>query len=200
MRPRLLIILSLLFLILGFGLGAWTFNKFSHSPDPVTITDTIPGDSIPVEIILPAPDPVYIDTGSFRIIYDTIHDTVVDLKSVLKDYFSLKLFDRVLRDDSSVFVRLLDSVTQNRLLGSKLFVQNKRATVINTTLPISGNNKPVFCLGVTGIFSREKEGIAPAVLYLSGKGNGLSYAYDPLNRQHAITAWWRVGQRQKVPP
>lgn len=203
MRIKLFLISSLVFLILGIGLGVWTMKKCSHSPEVSTQTIIIPGDKIPVTKLIPRPYPVYYDTGSFHLVRDTIHDTipVSDPKAVAKDYYSLRLYDRVLWDDSTAFIRLTDSVTQNRLLGGKLYFQNKKVTsIINTTNPLPGNSKPSFYLGVSGIITREKEGIAPAVMYLSGKGNGLSYVYDPINRQHALTAWWRIGQKQKVPP
>jgi hypothetical protein len=101
-------------------------------PPEVTTTiirDTIPGDSIPYEVMLPKPYPVYKDTGSTKWKYKD-----VDTCAILKDYFAEYYYSDTLKDDTSAFVQVNDIVTTNRLQNRKLIFQNRRPTTITTTI------------------------------------------------------------------
>lgn len=100
-------------------------------PEVVTIIerDTIKGDSVPYEVLLPKPFPVYKDTGSTKWKYKE-----VDTCSILRDYYSQYYYQDTLKNDTSALVVVNDVVTENKLQARKLIFQNRRATVINTTI------------------------------------------------------------------
>jgi hypothetical protein len=107
----------------------------AYKPDPpqsesVTTIITVPGDEEPEIEYLPEPYPVYRDTGSARWIHQPI-----DTMAILQDYLSRNAYRRVLKDDSSAFIAINDTVTRNRLTAFSFEFQNRRpTTVIQTTL------------------------------------------------------------------
>ena len=113
----------------------WVFN--THIPgckpkplqvDTVLRIDTIPGDSIPYQVLKHVIKPVPV--------YTHFTDTVwkyrtVDTMAILRAYFETRHYDNVLLNDTSGYIRLLSHVTQNEIYYDSLYFQNKRATIIN---------------------------------------------------------------------
>jgi len=123
-------ILSMLIIFaIGFGFG-YIFWKPGEQLTPWTTvyTDTVFGDSVPYPVYYPAPIPVWRDTGSTRWKYHP-----VDTNAILTDYFSRNAYVRVLKDDSSAYAAIYDTVSQNSLTSFRFEFQNRKPTTVTTT-------------------------------------------------------------------
>lgn len=122
------------------------FGKKNIEPDikEVTVTDTIKGDSIPykVEIEKPIPKYIYRDTGKV----DTFLKSV-DTSEILSNYFSNIIYSDTLKNDSSAFISLSDTIYKNRIIGRKLYFQNNRTTKIETNQTIVNYKRDGVYLG-----------------------------------------------------
>jgi hypothetical protein len=123
-----------LFWIFLLGAACFLGGTFVH-PDQgkpeLAASDTmyLPGDSIPVDKYYPAPYPVYHDTGTTR-----WRNIPIDTMAILADYFSRNGYYRVLKDDTSAFAAISDTVTENKLSTYRFTFQNRRPTqIINNT-------------------------------------------------------------------
>ena len=126
----------LMFAAIAFGLivlytkecGKKEKDPCYDNPETIILHDTIPGDSIPFEVLVPAPYPVEIISPP-----ETLWKTmVIDTMAILSDYFSKRIYNDTLKNDSSALVAVLDTVYMNQLWSRNLIFQNRRATAINT--------------------------------------------------------------------
>lgn len=158
--------------------------------------DTIPGDVIPSVIELSRPDPyfVFVDTG---------RQMFVDTAAILRDYFAQVVYLDTLKDDSSAFIAVLDTVTQNRLQGRKLYFANRKPTSIihSTTIqPADTERLKLYAGAMLAIAPGERTEIGPALFVTTPKGYGYSYAYGFNEKTHTFTLLWKVKLRGKKPP
>ena len=117
-------------LALVFALGYWFCQKTLEPEVNIrTETDTIRGDTIVQVDTLekPIPKHIYRDTGST--------DTLVQYKDVdtiqiLSDYFSKVIYSDTLKNDSSAFISLSDTIYMNRIHRRRLRFKNRRETEI----------------------------------------------------------------------
>lgn len=121
----------LLFILIGVILlllllqqcGKGSSNTIITS-DTVFITDTVF-------------DTITIETSSKPKVI-TVIDTVkipidVDTAAILADYYKQYIYKDSIREDSNYAIKIIDTVTQNKIIGRKYFVTNLRPTVINNT-------------------------------------------------------------------
>lgn len=130
---------------------------FRCSPEPGTTTvthDTIPGDPYPVYDTLekPVPYQVILPGDTF---WPDVDTTVIlqKCKQLYKDYYTKNVYNDTLRNDTSMFIAVIDTVYQNKLQKRILSSQNKRITTINTTTTIYGEipvNKFYLGAGING--------------------------------------------------
>jgi hypothetical protein len=158
--------------------------------------DTIPGDIIPSVIELSRPDPyfIFVDTGQ---------QMFVDTASILRNYFARVVYLDTLKDDSSAFIAILDTVTQNRLLGRKLYFANRKPTSIihNITVQPADPDRLKLYAGAMLSFTPEaKSDIGPVIMMMTPRGAGYSYAYGVNDKSHTLTVVWKIKLRRKVPP
>ena len=133
------------------------FLLFRCSPEPGTTTvthDTIPGDPYPVHDTLekPVPYQVILPGDTF---WPDVDTTVIlqKCKQLYKDYYTKNVYNDTLRNDTSMFIAVIDTVCQNKLQKRILSSQNKRITTINTTTTIIGEvpvNKFYLGAGING--------------------------------------------------
>ena len=119
-------ILSVILLIVIIGQHVYFTNK-----TPKTITEQAkdstlkPPDPIPYSVTVPAPYPKFRDTGNA---YIQIIPAEVDTFAIIRDWkiahISKNVYKRTLKDDSSAFVQLTDTVYDNKLHQSKFTFQN----------------------------------------------------------------------------
>ena len=174
-------------LIIGLVIAYFVHRHFKESFVSTTTTTIIPGDTTPVISELPVPEITFRDTGSFHYL-DTgsthwrYHE--VDTLAILKEYFYRQVYVRILKDDTGAFIKLTDTVTQNKLCRSRLeFVNRRPITLIENTIRSPTPSKTPFEISAgvfVGRFSK-KVGIGPAVCVSSNK-NSYTFTTDLLNK------------------
>ena len=169
------------------------FTLCSHEPEinETIIHDTIPGDSIPYELITEKPVPVYIDTGSSQFWY-----LPVDTAAILKDYFAKAIYMDTLMNDTSAFIAIMDTVYMNRLQSRKLYFANRRPTLINTTIYTQSkqDDKLKVYAGAMVALMPDRTLGGPAVIIATNNGAG-SYAYGINTKTHVVTFVYRLRLR-----
>jgi len=127
------------FLIIGIMTIVIILLLFQCSRKPeivtTTVTETIPGDPYPVISYKDKPVPYEVIIPSDTFWKDV--DTAVILqkcKLLYKDYYSKNIYCDTLKDDTSALIVLIDTIYQNKLQKRILGFQNRRLTVINTTI------------------------------------------------------------------
>jgi hypothetical protein len=115
------------------ALGWWLRGRLSPpQPAPLEVVaivrDTIKGDTIPYAVPVPVPVVRYV-----ALVPDTVFRNV-DTAAILADYFITRSYDDTLMNDTSAFIALSETVTQNRIMERTLTFQNRRATAITTTV------------------------------------------------------------------
>ena len=158
--------------------------------------DTIPGDIIPSVIELSRPDPyfIFVDTG---------RQVFVDTAAILRDYFALVVYLDTLKDDSSAFIAILDTVTQNRLQGRKLYYANRKPTSIihfTTIQPADPERLKLYAGAMFVLAPEERSDCGPALVMMTPRGAGYSYAYGVNEKTHTLSIVWRISLRNKKPP
>lgn len=178
-RTIIIILVSLLF---GFLLSTATWLGCHRCPTPQADTtyvrDTIKGDPYPV--IIPIPKPYPVDAETLKIPAD------IDTAAIIAKYHIKLQYDRVLKDDTSALVRIVDFVYANELYGGYLEFQNRRPIAINTTIINPAPQCPSISLYakaglVVDSVARVKVGLGAT------KGrNGLWYEYEPFFNRHHV--------------
>lgn len=173
-----------------------------REPEPEVITvvthDTIQGDSVPYEVLLPKPYPVYKDTGSTKWKFKD-----VDTCAILKDYFAEYYYQDTMKDDTSALVILNDMVTENRLQNRKLIFQNRRATVINTTITNYGDipaHKIYLGAGLNNSvvnFNENTLGLTANVLWVTKNRWAYEAGYDIFHKSFEVTAFYKLSFKKK---
>jgi hypothetical protein len=115
------------------ALGWWLRGRLSPpQPAPLEVVaivrDTIKGDSVPYAVPVPVPVVRYVALAP-----DTVFRNV-DTAAILADYFITRSYDDTLMNDTSAFIALGETVTQNRIAERTLTFQNRRPTYITTTI------------------------------------------------------------------
>ena len=199
--PWIIIVLLLVVILLQ--------RECSHRPEcPPVRVDTIPGDTVFTISNIPIYKPVYIDTVNWqKVQINRESDSTkwanepIDTTEIIKEFYSRQIYKRTLKDDSSAYIFLTDTVTQNRLLESRLIFQNRRPCSIidNSYGRIQLNNSPIglyagFALGRS---SREF-GIGPSMMLLR-KNSCYSVVYDMTNKDLYFNFSAPIWKPKKVP-
>jgi hypothetical protein len=166
-------------------------------PEPTVIHDTIPGDSVPYETFIPKPYPVFVEVPPDTFFKDM--DTAQMMKAchaIARDYYSKRSYRDTLKDDTSAFVCLLDTVHQNQLQNRTLIFQNRRPTAINTTIYGEIPRHKVFIGPVIGR-SLDQFAVGASVLWVTKKRFAYQYTYDVLNNDHYLCLYYKISFRKK---
>ena len=173
-----------------------------RKPEPEVITvvthDTIQGDSVPYEVLLPKPYPVYKDTGSTKWKFKDI-----DTCAILRDYYAEYYYQDTMKDDTSALVIVNDMVTENRLQNRKLIFQNRRATVINTTITNYGDipaHKIYLGAGLNNSvvnFNENTLGLTANVLWVTKNRWAYEAGYDIFHKSFEVTAFYKLSFKKK---
>lgn len=173
-----------------------------RTPEPEVITtvihDTIPGDSVPYEVLLPKPYPIYKDTGTTKWQYKD-----VDTCAILRDYYAQYYYNDTLKNDTSALVIVNDVVTENRLQARKLIFQNRRPTVINTTITNYGEmpvHKIYIGAGLNNSlvnFDDNTLGLTANVLWVTKNRWAYEAGYDIFHKSFEVTAFYKLSFKKK---
>ncbi len=166
-------------------------RECQRCPEVETIyrVDTIPGDRVPVLVPIDKPYPqlVIVDTGSWH-----YHD--IDTMAIVRDYFAKAIYCDTLKNDSSAFIALIDTVHMNRLQGRSLVFANRRPTaIIHTTTIEQQKERMKLYAGAWLSLSKEQEpDFGPTATLLTKKGYGYGYAYGVQHKTHQVSLLWKV--------
>jgi hypothetical protein len=114
-------------LLAAIAAGAfYVGRRTAPLPQATTIRDTVPGDSVPYDVRVEVPMPYLVRHT------DTLLQ-LVDTSAILAAYFARCYYADTLKNDTSAFIALAETVTQNRIVERSLMFQNRRPTAITTT-------------------------------------------------------------------
>jgi hypothetical protein len=121
-----------------------------------------------------------------------IRDTVpnVDTPAILKDYFASRVYlDTIKARDITAVIE--DSISDNRIAGHKVLVENKRDTHLITPLPKPKNK--VFIGGFLGYSIKDLSPVAGvSVSFITRKDVLYCYNFDVVNRTQTIGLSWKI--------
>lgn len=136
-----------------------------------TITDTIRiKEFYPKEVILPS------DT------FFKYHE--VDTPYILRDYFSKIFMDDTLKNDSSAFLRIQDTIYMNRLKYRKLIFKNNRPTEIKYETTIINPPKNILYIGGALGFCENNFNVSAGLFLKTKKDYLYGIYYSPVRKEY----------------
>lgn len=124
--------------------------------DRVSYDTIIQKEPVPVEIIKYIEKPV------------TVYEPIiipVDTSLIIAEYFSVKYYDDILKDDSTGYIRLKEKVYQSKILDRELFFESRcQDKIITNYISPSG-----FYYYGSLKASKQIPGVSGGVIYLSKK-------------------------------
>ena len=188
--------INIIAVCIGLVLLLIYFNDGCEKPGgPITrietFYDTIPGDSIPYPVMVKVPYPVYIDS-----IVEIPAD--VDTLSILKDYFSTKYYRDTITDDTSMFVIIIDTIGQNRIIGRGALFQNLREkAIITTNIYKDTDTKNKFLIGGYAGFNKDQSVFGIGAQLVNKKDHIIGYSWFPGQQMHLVNyhVKLRLGKR-----
>jgi hypothetical protein len=149
--------LTLLFLLVAVCVIS-LFQEPKTAEKTVTQTITVPGDSVPYVVQVKVPVPVFIDH-----IVDT-NNMVVDTAAIIAKYLERVVYNDTIRD-SSMLAILNETVSRNRIVERKVWLQNLRPQAITYTTTVV-EPSPQWLAGVSGNVIGGRIGIGAGVVYV----------------------------------
>ncbi len=186
-----LVIIAFLLIIIAFFVWRDYIKPGGTPPggsDTVRTSDTIPGDSVPYEVQVTVPVPVYRDTGSTR-----WRDRPIDTPAILADYFSRNFYSDTITDDTSFLAIIQDTVTRNRIAWRRYQHQNLRPTAINTTTVINYYGKG-FYPGLGAGLTPDKPAVMLHALFIRDKKWSYCFTIDVNNKACSATLFYRLAR------
>lgn len=172
-------------------------GQWKEKGDTVTVTDTVivPGDPYPVYTAPRVPKPE-------RIIEYQVVPQKVDTAAILKDYFATRFYPDTLKNDTSMFIAVHDSVRENRIVSRRFIFQNKRPISIVSNTTVTHNKKePWFklYLGLNASYApgSKRFGFGPFATGTVKQGALLTYGYDAVGNSHQVGFGWKLSFRKR---
>lgn len=145
-RDIILLLISLWFL------GYSAYNLFFRPVQKVEIIRTVQYDTIFDTVILKKPIPVFRDTGTYRIV--RLPSDTIAILNALNRLNELKVYRRLLVNDSLLQVSITDSVQFNELQGGMVEYQYQQKTIKETVIQeVEKKDKYSLYIGITAGYS-----------------------------------------------
>jgi hypothetical protein len=160
-------------------------------PEPDTIRITkVEYDSVLVEKIIKQFYPVQ------KIVVREIPANV-DTMAILKDYFAKNIYDRTFIDDTTALIRVIDTVHQNQLWGSRIEYKNRQPVTIHETYIIHPPPPQRFQLYAGGFVTGNAQsfGAGPAIFAKTPRDHLYGIGYNPFNNTGQIHMLWKISLR-----
>jgi hypothetical protein len=159
-------------------------------PDTIRITTKV-FDSILIERNIPRPYPV-------EVIKTVQIPSDVDTAAILADYFAKNVYHRVLVDDTTALIELIDTVHQNQLHQGKLIFRNRQPVTIHETYVIHPVPEPRFQLYAGGFVSgsQERLGAGPAMFVKTRRDHLYGLGYDAIDKTAQLHMQWKISFRK----
>lgn len=185
-RTLIIIVLVIVILCMGFCRG--------KCPDAQVVSDTIkitlPGDSFPVEKIVPKPYPV-------KVIERVPEYMEVDTFAILADYFKENTYDLTLRDDTSALIKYKVTVWQNELYDGILTFQNRRPwNITQVSQNVVQERKFKFFVGLRVGGWKDRFSLAPGVLF-QYRNFLAGVDFDVVNSEVSVPIYYKISFRKK---
>jgi len=150
-------------------------------------SDTIWKDSVRVEYY-PKSYPVYIDTGSVKVIELPI-DSAAITKAYIKlhkEFYSTYFYTDTLKDDTTAFIQIDAQISQNKPVKYTLGYFDRTPSIINNTTNIHSQNE--FYIGARSDYG----GFNVNLLYKSKKGYILTGGYNPITSKVEVGGYVKL--------
>lgn len=190
------IIIAVLILLI---IGERSCNNIPPDPAlPIVIThsDTIKGDSIPVQVFVPKPYPVRVDCLKWQFYK-------VDTLAILQAYYSRRIYSDTLKNDTSALVVVNDTVMFNSLQNRSLIFQNRRPTLISYTTtiqPTSDARRLKLFVGPSVGRSLETFAIGASAMLITKNDAAYALTYDIFNKEAYVSIFWKITLRRNKDP
>jgi hypothetical protein len=163
-------------------------------PCPPTVIDTIAVihniDTLIVEKVVYKPKPVYV--------YDSLPDDTVWYpvtdSVVIADYYRVRDYDILLRDDTAARLSLTAKVYMNTLLKSELRgdVYQKHTTIVQDHYIQQPPGIKIYAGFQTGAMLPDKFIFAPSLALNTKRDHLYMLGYDPVNKMPTVTFLWKI--------
>lgn len=154
-------------------------------------------------------------------IYDTIYDTIiikepypeeiilpsdtffkyheVDTPYILRDYFSKVYYDDTLKNDTSAFIRIMDTISRNRLQHRKLIYKNNRPTEIKYTTTIINPKKNIIYVGGSLGFCEDNFNVSAGLFLKTKKDRLYGIYYNPVRKEYGGQIYFPIRFKKNKP-
>ena len=156
-------------------------------PDTLRITKTVYNDTT---IIKEVPKPYPVEVIQFR---EVEIPAVIDSLEIFLAYMAKNIYDRILMDDSTAMIRIIDTVHQNQLWGSKLEYKNRQPVTIHETYIVPPPD-PRFQLYAGGFIQGNTQGFGagPALFAKTKRDHLYGLGYDAINKTAQLHMQWKI--------
>lgn len=166
--------------------GLWlqrACHRCPECPELKVSKTVVPGDSVAVayKVVLPKTT-------------DTIYQSIpasIDTAAIIRNYFASFRGTDTLANDSSVFVSINWTVSQNSLTAIQPFIANRRPTSIISLSPVVHPKNKLYAGFLLGSQGRQP-GFGPALSYQSKNDVLYSISYDLFNREVHLSMQWKI--------
>ena len=153
--------------------------------DTIMITSII-FDTITIHDTAYQPKYIYKDTGTTKIIYDTV--------LILKDYFTKYFYSDTILNDTSAQIIINDTIYKNRIISRLPKVKLYHPVITNTIL--TSERHPERSRRVSAGFTiggnLNQFNFGPALLLQTKKKTSYSLSYDLINKQVNLSLYWQL--------
>jgi hypothetical protein len=122
---------------------------------------------------------------------------LVDSLAIFEAFFRRYVYQRILRDDSLAYIRLTDTISQNRFTGSSLeYINRKPTQIVYNTTTVSNEVNKVFLGPAIGGSLNGSLALGGSALLVTKRENAYGITADPFNRSLMATAYWKISFRK----
>lgn len=122
---------------------------------------------------------------------------LVDSLAIFEAFFRRYVYQRILRDDSLAYIRLTDTVSQNRFTGSSLeYINRKPTQIVYNTTTVSNEVNKVFLGPAIGGSLNGSLALGGSAMLVTKRDNAYGITADPFNRSLMATAYWKISFRK----
>ncbi len=169
--------------------GLWlqrACHRCPECPELKVSKTVVPGDSVAVayKVVLPKTT-------------DTIYQSIpasIDTAAIIRNYFASFRGTDTLANDSSVFVSINWTVSQNTITSITPYIANRRSKSIVNISPIPIPKNTIY-FGFSAGIQQHKAGLGPALLWQSKSNLMVGVSYDLINRNTSFSIHWKLFSR-----
>lgn len=123
--------------------------------------------------------------------YIVKRDSVIDTVFVIKDYFTKYFYSDVILNDSNGFIRVMDTLYQNRIISRKTSMK-LTPTTIYVTKKINAELHNHFYIGGGVGGSLNSFGIDGCIMFINKKNRAYELSYDIINKEVRVGVMFKI--------